>query len=69
MNIIKHYLFVFLLLPFSFSYSQEVNIFILNSSNKVDTNYLQSVYSSVGFIDINMTESNINNSLDTSNCR
>ncbi|MDB3926594.1 gliding motility-associated C-terminal domain-containing protein [Flavobacteriales bacterium] len=67
MNIIKHYLFVFLLLPFSFSYSQEVNIFILNSSNKVDTNYLQTVYSSVGFVDINMTESNINNSLDTSN--
>lgn len=66
MKIIKRCFVLLAFLFFKQTFCQETNIFILDSSNKVDSNLVKSTYTSVGFNPVNIVESSITSSLDTS---
>jgi len=65
MNIIKRFIVIILFFTFHNLFSQEINIFILDASSKVDSGYVYNTYTSIGFNEVNIIESDINTSLDT----
>jgi hypothetical protein len=65
MNIVKRFIVIILFFTFHNLFSQEINIFILDASSKVDSGYVYNTYTSIGFNEVNIIESDINTSLDT----
>ena len=59
MNIIKRFIVIILFFTFHNLFSQEINIFILDASSKVDSGYVYNTYTSIGFNEVNIIESDM----------